>query len=366
MKKSPVIHPFLFGIFPILSLFAYNMGQLSINEIFWPVIITSTTTILLYILASFIFKNSKKAGMAISLLLLLFFSYGHFFYAFEGEEILGIEIGRHIYLLLLWATIFGVGLYYIITTQRNINNITRILNNISAILVIFFIFKIGIYEIKREYLYSGKKEKEEIKKKITISQKEEKLHDIYYIVMDRYAASSTLKKVYGYDNSDFINYLILKGFYVALESKSNYPKTAHSLASSLNMKFISYLTKEMGENSSDWKPLYSMLENYRVWRFLKKKGYKFIHFGSWWNPTKKNKYADININLPAPSEFLITLCKSTLFYPIAIKLGILHETLDFRRTQWKRVLYKFNKLAKIPEIKEPTFVFAHILAPHGP
>ncbi|MCJ7617971.1 MAG: hypothetical protein MUO43_15685, partial [Desulfobacterales bacterium] len=34
--------------------------------------------------------------------------------------------------------------------------------------------------------------------------------------------------------------------------------------------------------------------------------------------------------------------------------------------QYKRVLYKFDRLAEIPEIEEPTFVFAHMLIPHPP
>jgi hypothetical protein len=39
---------------------------------------------------------------------------------------------------------------------------------------------------------------------------------------------------------------------------------------------------------------------------------------------------------------------------------------DIRQGQWKRVPYVFDKLAEIPKLKEPTFVFAHILIPHEP
>jgi len=34
--------------------------------------------------------------------------------------------------------------------------------------------------------------------------------------------------------------------------------------------------------------------------------------------------------------------------------------------QQKRVLYKFSKLAEIPELEGPVFVFAHMLLPHSP
>lgn len=82
----------------------------------------------------------------------------------------------------------------------------------------------------------------------------DKLPDIYYIIFDRYASAWTLKEIYNFNNSEFITYLSNKGFYIASESKSNYLRTGHSLASSLNMEFINYLSKNMGEDSDDWNP----------------------------------------------------------------------------------------------------------------
>ena len=52
-----------------------------------------------------------------------------------------------------------------------------------------------------------------------------------------------------------------------------------------------------------------------------------------------------------------------MLYPIFEKLGF-PNLQNF--IQWKRVLYKFDKLAEIPSIKEPTFVFSHMLIPHPP
>ena len=70
--------------------------------------------------------------------------------------------------------------------------------------------------------------------------------DIYYLILDGYANSSTLKEVYGYDNQGFEDYLEEKGFKVASESRSNYAITALSLASSLNMEYINYLSEAGG------------------------------------------------------------------------------------------------------------------------
>ncbi len=49
-------------------------------------------------------------------------------------------------------------------------------------------------------------------------------------------------------------------------------------------------------------------------------------------------------------------------YPFTLKLGVYDPWLE----HWERNLYKLDKLSEIPKMKEPTFVFAHFLIPHGP
>ena len=62
-------------------------------------------------------------------------------------------------------------------------------------------------------------------------------------------------------------------------------------------------------------------------------------------------------------EFSSFLFQTTWAYPWCLKLGIIDEWWE---TQYNRVIYKFDKLAEIPDIEEPTFVFAHMLIPHPP
>ena len=44
-----------------------------------------------------------------------------------------------------------------------------------------------------------------------------------------------------FDNSDFVRWLEDVGFFVAKKSKANYLKSIHSIASTLNLKYINYL-----------------------------------------------------------------------------------------------------------------------------
>lgn len=233
----------------------------------------------------------------------------------------------------------------------------------ALLLVIISFINIVSYELKTKRLFHYNNE---IKKNIKVSlgeeRKKELLPDIYYLIFDRYPSSRTLQEYFNFDNSEFTDYLTNKGFYVASKSIANYPKTFLSLASSLNMRYLTFLTDEMGKESNDRTPIYNMIQNHEIWRFLKSREYRFIHFGSWFGPFNRNKYADMNITLFSLDDFSEILYKTTMLCPIISKLGIYSP----HRQHYKTILEKFKKLSEIQKIKEPTFVFAHMIFPHYP
>jgi len=254
-------------------------------------------------------------------------------------------------------------LRYLRKTKRNLINLTVILNVFVISLFVIPISKVLYYETNRFTLVRNINDAEHVTNK---SQQNESLPDIYYIILDQYSRDDTLRNIYNYDNSYFIEYLKKKSFYIASNSHSNYLKTGHSLASTLNLKYINYLSNG-SQKSDDYIPIYNMLNNYEVQKFLRNIGYKYIHMGSWWWPTSKNRNAHININknsfLP---EFASVLFRQTMLDSFFTDTKVNDRYTKFRFNQWRRVLYKFEKLAKIHEIQEPTFTFAHFLIPHNP
>ena len=77
IKKSFVIHPFLFAVFPILALYAYNKAELSFSVTLLPLAYASGVALLLLALSWLILRNVRKAGIVVSIFLILFFSYGY-------------------------------------------------------------------------------------------------------------------------------------------------------------------------------------------------------------------------------------------------------------------------------------------------
>lgn len=360
MKKPLVLHPFLFAAFPILFLFTHNIHEFSFSQIILPSAIILGLTLIFVWLSKFILKDDIKGGILVSIFLALFFSYGHIYNIVDGSQIANFVIGRHRYLMFVWFVIFIYSNYFIIKKQhRHLYNFTKILNVIAFSLILISLLNIGIYKFnligswqdKNIHIKNGDNNVVDIKDKTSI-------RDIYYIILDGYASSRTLYEVYKYDNSEFIAYLIKEGFYVASKSHSNYPTSFLSLASSLNMEYVNYLSNLIGVESKDRSIPYQLIKDSKVMRFLKSKGYKFIHFSSGWGATNHNKYADLDIRCGKTNEFLMVLIQTTILNPFT---GYIIED-DVRG----RILGTFSELAEVYQIKGPKFVFAHINCPHPP
>lgn len=361
-KKLNNIYPFLFAVFPVLSLYFHNVEQVDISEVLVPFAIVLGSTAFLLLLFKRALKSKEKPGIIVSLILLTIFSYGPLFSLFLAvTKATNISYFGPLYFT-FWIALSITLSYFVITTKKKLGNLAKILSAVAVFLLVIPLISIGVYLFKTNTNKAQTKSEDLGLPTVFGAQTESEQPDIYYIILDRYANKETLKNVYGFDNSEFLDYLASQGFYVASESTSNYLKTAHSLASTLNMEYINYLSEELGESYTSWSPLYEKLEDYTVWRSLKSKGYKFIHLGDWWEPTTNNKFADENYNLYLLPEFSRVFYQSTILYPLTAYLGV-YSLPDEHRD---RIFYKFNKLSEISYYEEPTYTFAHMLVPHLP
>jgi len=139
----------------------------------------------------------------------------------------------------------------------------------------------------------------------------ERFPDIYYILMDGYARADTLKEIHGYNNSEFLNFLRKKGFYIAGKSLANYDQTWLALASVFNLTYLNDMVGQNGMVSDNRTPLKNMIQNNQVVPFLKSFGYKFVSFESGLSFTHM-KAADLFLpGWHVPDEFVRTLMNTT-------------------------------------------------------
>jgi hypothetical protein len=180
-----------------------------------------------------------------------------------------------------------------------------------------------------------------------------RLPDIFYIVLDAYGSSDILERVLGYDNREFTEGLSRAGFTVASRSRSNYPATRFSLASSLNMAYLGGIEADPYARSA------ALIEDNRVERTLKSAGYRIVRFPTWWAPTKSARFADRLVG--SRSVFLNEF--SELLFDQSVLGMVRSATSDDVREHTRRVL---RELPRLEPSDQPTFAFVHVLCPREP
>ena len=184
------------------------------------------------------------------------------------------------------------------------------------------------------------------------------LPDIYYIIFDGYGRQDALKALFNYDNSQQIEYLEDRGFYVAARSHSNYSQTAPSLSSSLNLRYIDTSWVDFDINSRDRSPLIRLIKNSDVQRMLRSVGYTSIALPTTYYPTELTNadlYFEPEIGFFTLDEFAEKLLETTPL-PIRPRYSVYRQT----------ILYSIDRLCNLPPCPTPRFVFAHLMIPHPP
>jgi len=359
MKRTLVIHPFLFALFPLLAVTSSNMREVNINQAFWPAVILIGATAVLLPLLRPVSRNFHKAGAVLSLFWTLFFFFGHVRDLLlemlpRGTVALpvGLELVFTAFLLLAWIAARR--------TSRNCDGLTKFLNIMGAVLVLLPLLNIVRFELK-----AARDRQDVVTERLydldtVVSSTPETLPDIYCIIMDRYANEHTLKDVFGFDNTEFLDALRARGFYVASKSIGNYARTHLSLPATLNLQYINHIT-DILRRESYYRFLREQARDHLVGRFLKSKGYRLYHMGSWWEVAASNPYADINITRQGMGELPGVLWSGTMLYPVLAYLGY-----GFRNEHRDRVLWKLDRLKQVAREPGPKFVFAIFVLPHQP
>jgi len=352
-----IIHPLLFGIFPVLSLFESNMSFTSFSEIILPSFIILSVVIVIWLFLIKTIKNGTKSALIISYSLILFFVYGPVFFAIDDLTINGEDVGRHSYLMIPFIGFGILGILFLIKIKKELKNLTTIANFISLTIVSVILFSIGTYSLENSN--SIEFESAEFEK---MSNQNNLLPDIYYILLDGYPGKTSLLNVVNYDNQNFLNRLNQLGFFVQEHSYVNYPHTFLSIPSMLNMMYFDDdISLEHADTPSQNMP-YLIGSNNKVMNFAKSQGYLTVSFDSGWGFSRDMKSADLKLcgdNKLFNSEFIISLVKNSMLNPVYVKI--------FETDKIEGKLCIFDELPLIKNrTEQPIFVFAHIFSPHPP
>lgn len=188
--------------------------------------------------------------------------------------------------------------------------------------------------------------------------------DVWHIILDRYANSATLRSVYGYDNKPFLDALRARGFAVREAAFSNYQRTGHSVSSTLNGTYLDALSARMSGDQDDWVPIYRAVTDNAAMRFFEAQGYETVFAGSWWNPIRRSRVADRNVNFRAIPELGRLVLDQSVVGRAMAAVGLPYG--DGRADQCFRAKAKFRALRALARDPARKYVLAHFLVPHPP
>jgi hypothetical protein len=351
VRRFP-LHPLFFATFPVLYLFVENAERVRFGKVVLPMLVVLVCVAIAMAIAFVLLRDVRKTAIVGSGFAVLGLSYGHF-----------STYVRDLFLFPLWMVL---GVLVLLGAWR--------LHAVPELTLILNVIGLGLFAVSAYNTANAVAGQDTLPVQARVGERSEeirtvrdagKLRDVYYLVFDRYGSERVLAEHLGIDNSGFVAELERRGFFVADEARANYPTTAHSLASSLNLRYLDHLKESEGVDSTDWKPLYETIVDPALARFLRSKGYRYAHIGPWYDPTAHDPTAHINYHYDRRSEFSRVFITTTIVQPLAERLGFLQE-LDGRRVNHNQVRFQFDSILDASRLDGPTYTFAHLLIPHLP
>lgn len=378
MKKFP-FYLLLFGLYPVLALWAQNIQEVGFDQIVRVVVASLLVCVLVWLVLWLIFRDVERAGLIAAVALVIFFSYGHLY---ESARIWSFDLARHRYLLPLLLVLFLTWIF-LITRIKQTNLLTQFFNLFSLVLLLMPLYTIVTYEAR-----SYQSHRKQAAAVITQGT-DQKRPDIYYIILDGHGRQDVLNDYYQYDNSTFIEYLKNKGFYVAGESTSNYRKTLLSLTSSLNMNYVQDLLPDLDPKSKDYTRIMELLRHSAVRKSLAENGYRFVTVSNGIKTTIEDAEVMVSPDAASLSERVDLAGQGSSidlnsFEGLFVETSLARLWVDWQVKQGKSnvlnivsveapynrhrnyILFDINSIVTTADLEGDNFVFIHVVAPHPP
>ncbi len=361
MKRVP-LHAFLFALFPVLYAGSANVGEVSGFGFTVAVIAAVVATGVCLALAWLAVNRSwPRAALVVLIVALLFWSYD--FLVERVATLFAALLPANSQSIVDWS-LSAVCLSIVVLWGWRVRRIApdkleRVTTGLNAgALALLVMLSLQTMMKSGE---SGADEQLAAQQRGGAVAGDTQQPDIYYVILDGYARADILKQYYDVAENPLIAGLRERGFFVADASTSNYFWTSLSLPSSLNMDYLQPLIgSKLDPERRYMGPVYRLIDDNAVARFLRQRGYRYVHFRSTWGATQMNELADQEIGCErrvTKDEFLRVLADASWLRVLRSKVGM--EMAQCHQRQ-------FAALAKLGRSAGPKFVFAHFLVPHHP
>lgn len=381
-------HTFLLAATTVLSSIVQVTHEVLPEEMVPPLLLMEVYALVVYLLALAFFRQNKKAGIAASFIVGLTLC----FEQFRNVMAQGCEMLFHFNLpdfaafLLFWTLVFAaLKLIFarpkvsaeldeqarkeLIEEKVNaqfdrmhvaFNVMCTIVLALNVVPLAFSEFEQAETQNKMVALFNQKFDTAKLSVQSKGRPAAATQPDVYYIILDAFASHDTLKEFGAYDNTEFIDFLKSKGFYVVDKARSNYDRTPFSISSSMNMQYIDQVPKTLGENYVADNVYYRLIQRSPVLNIFKSLGYKIINISSGSFATDHIPQADQNLHINFGNHFTTCMMMLTPLLGLEKYFPTMRDGYCQRRLAPKWLLPEAIKIAG------PKFVLVHTDLPHPP
>lgn len=251
--KKPVIY------YPVLLLVLFVLTKIQIREVNpkWnDVVLFFIFNLSIYLLAFRLLTIISSNRFKVILVEFLFFVLILFYHKIKVTLLGVLFIDRFLqslsgndvvrgYIVSFVLILLTLGLIIMIVRYKGSLVKLSLYFNILMIFLILFqlytIFSQNTGKIKLAYRPDGSEKTSQVRNGI--------LPDIYYLILDGYTSNKSLIDYWSFNNNSFTDFLTQSGFWIASESQTNYNMTPYSLASSLNMSYLTNIPQKLPSNA---------------------------------------------------------------------------------------------------------------------
>lgn len=190
--------------------------------------------------------------------------------------------------------------------------------------------------------------------------------NIYLIILDEYANSQELRANFGFANRRFTDSLRTLGFYVPSLVRSNYAHTILSVPSILNASQVSAIERDLKPGSPGHGLVNHLVDQSRVARYLKARGYRYLFFPSqWWFATRTSSVADVRFEPWEGLDLRRELSRTELRRTVR-GVSVLSYLDQDHRWDAEHIRRSLEGIAAVSDAEGPVFAVVHLIAPHSP
>lgn len=358
-SRKPLLFPHFLYLLPLFFVFhgyAQNPAPVTFSNFVYLVGEYLLASGGLFLLGWLLYRQWQKAALLAFGLLFLHFFFGAFHDVLKNLSPTFFLAKYSVLLPVLFVSV----LLFIFYLKKTNSRLLRLFTYLNLLFILLLVIDIPVLLLHKD------------KKELQVS-----LHpcadcsqpDVYLIIADEYADSTSLSEIFYFNNGPFLKELRKRGFYIA-NSVSNYNFTPFAMASLLSMNYITGLE---GRNSSypDQLKTAFLINQNTVWDLFVKSGYE-IRNNSIYKienipSIAQHPYFRIGTDFIA-SHTLLKRLKRDLGYHLVTTLkieSVINDYVYYLDRINKRLLNRHSADVRHQQEKS-RFVYTHIHTPHYP